>query len=181
MGRIAVIYKSRYGATKKYAEWLGEDLSADVFELKNAKIDQIEKYDIIIYGGGIYASGIAGFSFIRKHYDKLKDKKIIIYGVGASPFTEEWLNALKEHNLKGNLSDIPCFYFRGAWNEEKMSWMDRMLGRLLKKMAAKKDPAQYEPWESALMETIGSSRDWTDKGQIKQIIEYVENYNSNLI
>jgi len=33
MKNIAVIYKSKYGSTKKYAEWLGEDLQADVFEL----------------------------------------------------------------------------------------------------------------------------------------------------
>ena len=176
MSKIAVIYMSKYGATKKYAEWLGEDLSADVIELKNAKIDHIEKYDLIIYGRGIYASGIAGFSYISKNYDRLKNKKIIVFGVGASPFSEEWLTALKEHNLKGHLSDIPCFYFRGAWNEERMSWADRMLGRLLKKMVAKKDPAKYEPWEAALMETIGSSRDWTDRSQIKQIVEYVKNH-----
>ena len=64
------------------------------------------------------------------------------------------------------------FYCRGAWNEDVMSWKDRTLCNMLKKVVAKKDPATYEPWEAALMQAIGSNFDWTDKQNIKQIIEY---------
>lgn len=173
MSKVAVIYQSKYGSTRKYAEWLREDLSADLFETKKAKIEQIEKYDTVILGGGIYATGIAGISFLRKYYNRLKDKKIVVFAVGASPYSEKGMAELRKRNLKGRLSQIPCFYCRGAWNEEIMSWKDRMLCGLLKKAVAKKDPATYEPWEVALMETVGSSKDWTDKEQIKQIVECI--------
>lgn len=174
MSRIIVVYQSKYGATKKYAEWLAEELSCDIIETKKATVEQIEKYDIVILGGGIYATGIAGISFLKKHYERLKNKKVIVFAVGASPYDEKAMTVLKESNFKGELSHIPCFYCRGAWNEEIMSWKDRTLCNLLKKAVAKKEPATYEPWEAALMQAVDSSCDWTDKEYIKQILEYVQ-------
>jgi menaquinone-dependent protoporphyrinogen IX oxidase len=173
MSKILVMYQSKYGATKKYAEWLSKELACDVIETKNAKVDDVKGYDTIILGGGIYASGIAGISFLKKNYQRLKDKKIIVFAVGASPYTEKGMKELKDRNLKGELSGIPCFYCRGAWNEEKMSWLDRTLCNMLKKSVAKKDPATYEPWESALMEAIGSSCDWTDKKELEPLLAYI--------
>ncbi|MGI5997438.1 MAG: flavodoxin domain-containing protein [Lutispora sp.] len=174
MRNTVVIYQSKYGSTKKYAQWLAEELSSDLIETKKASIEQIKKYDVIILGGGIYATGIAGISFLKKHYEKLKNKKVIVFAVGASPYDEKAIRALREHNLKMELSGIPLFYCRGAWNEEIMSWKDKTLCNLLKKAVAKKDPDTYEPWEAALMQAVGQSCDWTDKKNIKEIVEYVK-------
>jgi hypothetical protein len=43
---------------------------------------------------------------------------------------------------------------------------------MLKKAVAKKDPANYEPWEAALMEADGNW-DWTDRAAITPIVEYI--------
>ena len=174
MSKIVVMYKSKYGATKKYAEWLSDELSCDLIETKKADINKIKEYDTIILGGGIYATGIAGISFLKKNYKKLKDKKIAVFAVGASPYNHSAFKVLKEYNLKDTLSDLTCFYCRGSWNEEKMSWKDKTLCKLLKKFVTKKDPADYEPWEEALMEAMGSQVDWTDKENIKPIIEFIK-------
>ena len=173
MGRAVVIYQSKYGATKKYAQWLSEELLCDLIETKKATVEQIEKYDVIILGGGIYATRIAGISFLKKYYERLKNKRIIVFAVGASPYDEKAMAILKEKNFKKELSHIPCFYCRGSWNEEIMSWKDRTLCNLLKKAVEKKDPSTYEPWETGLMQAIGSNNDWTDKEYIKQITECV--------
>lgn len=174
MSKIVVMYKSKYGATRKYAEWLSEELSCDLIETKKANIDKIKEYDTIILGGGIYATGISGISFLKKNYKKLKDKKIAVFAVGASPHNDAAFKTLKEHNLRDSLSEIPFFYFRGSWNEDKMSWKDKTLCSMLKKFVAKKDPADYEPWEDALMQAIGSQIDWTDKENLKPILEFVQ-------
>lgn len=174
MSNIVIIYQSKYGATRKYAHWLSEEFSCDLVETKKAEIDKIANYDVIILGGGIYATGIAGISFLSKHYARLKEKKVIVFAVGASPYNEKAMEALKERNFKGELRKVPCFYCRGAWNENSMPWKDRTLCGLLKKAVAKKDPANYEPWELALMQAIGSNFDWTDKENLKPIIELVQ-------
>lgn len=49
-----ILYQSKYGAAKKYADWLAEETGYPCMETKKADIKEIEKYDTIILGGGIY-------------------------------------------------------------------------------------------------------------------------------
>jgi menaquinone-dependent protoporphyrinogen IX oxidase len=174
MGNIIVMYQSKYGATRKYAQWLADALECSSVETKKATLEQVQQYDVIILGGGIYATGIAGIGFLKKHYDQLKDKKIIVFAVGASPYDDQAMAELKKRNLTDALANLPLVYCRGAWNEDAMSWKDRVLCNLLKKMVAKKDPASYAPWESALMQAVGSSHDWTEREQIQPILDLVK-------
>ena len=65
-------------------------------------------------------------------------------GYRASPFDQEAYEAVVAHNMKGALEGIPCFYCRGAWNEDEMTFKDRTLCRMLQKAVAKKNPKDYE-------------------------------------
>lgn len=58
-----VLYQSKYGATKKYVDWLTETIKFSCLEIKKTDIKDLAKYDIVILAGGIYASGIAGLTF----------------------------------------------------------------------------------------------------------------------
>ena len=71
-----VIYKTKYGATQRYAEWIGEALQADVFNIRKFTKERFAGYDTIILGGGIYAGNINGLSLISKDFDQLKDKNL---------------------------------------------------------------------------------------------------------
>ncbi|HHT24712.1 MAG TPA: flavodoxin [Clostridiaceae bacterium] len=168
-----ILFQSKYGTTKKYAEWLSEETGFSVIEIKKAKIEDVKEYDVIILGGGIYASGIAGISFLKKYFDILKEKILIVFCVGASPFNEEALRTIAAKNLKNELSRIPCFYCRGAWNLEEMNVIDRTMCKMLRKVIAKKEPSEYEIWEKALMAAGDRSCDWTDKEYLEPIIKYL--------
>ncbi len=168
-----ILYQSKYGATKKYALWLKEQTDFDIFETKSADIKRVAEYDTIILGGGIYASGIAGLSFLKKNYSLLKNKKIAVFCVGASPYDKDAFDQIIQHNFRDELSKIPCFYCRGAWDEEKMSFKDRTLCKMLQKAVSKKDPSLYEPWEKALMCAVGQKCDWTDKEYLQPIIKFI--------
>ena len=73
-----ILYQSKYGATKKYADWISEETGFSCVETKKAVIEDIVKYDTIILGGGIYASGIAGLSFLKKNIKQLSDNRILL-------------------------------------------------------------------------------------------------------
>lgn len=165
-----ILYQSKYGATKKYAQWLTEATGFPCAEIKKADIRQMATYDTIILGGGIYASGIAGLSFLKKHYGKLKDKKIIVFCVGASPYDEKAVSEITQHNLKDDLVGLPLFYCRGAWDEEAMGFTDRTLCKMLQKAVAKQDPSTYEPWMAALLSAVSQKCDWTDKKYLEPIL-----------
>lgn len=175
MEKGIIVYQSKYGATKKYVEWLLGMTNFRCIEISKAVVNEVAQYETIILCGGIYASGIAGLSFLKKNIDKLKNKKLAILCVGASPYDEKAFADIKAHNLTGDLRDIPLFYGRGAWNENKMKFMDRTLCKMLQKSVAKKDPSTYEPWMQALMCAVGQNRDWTDKKYLIPLMEYLKN------
>lgn len=175
-----VLYQSKYGATKKYACWLEEALGFACMEVGETAGDIVKQYDTIIFCGGIYASGIAGLAFLKKHIRGLQDKKTAIFCVGASPYDESALAEIKARNLTGDLRGIPLFYGRGAWDESKMTFRDKILCRLLQKSVAKRDPDTYEPWMKALMCAVGQNCDWTDRKYLVPLLDYLKNEAENL-
>lgn len=88
MKKGIIIYQSKYGATKKYAEWLCKMTGFECVEIPKALISEVMNYEIVLLCGGIYASGIAGLSFLKKNINSLRNKKIAIFCVGASPYDE---------------------------------------------------------------------------------------------
>ena len=173
MKKGIVLYQSKYGATKKYAEWLAGKTGFDCVEHKKAEAWQVAEYETVVLGGGIYASGIAGLSFLRKNWERLREKKLAVFAVGAAPYDEAAFAAVCGQNLRGELAEIPCFYCRGGWDPEKMSLVDRTLCKMLRKAVAKKDPATLEPWEKALCEAGDSACDWTDHWYLEPLVRYL--------
>lgn len=135
-----ILYKSKYGSTKKYAEWLARECGFDLTEVAKAKIKDVSRYKNVVLCGAIYASGIAGLSYLKKHYKVLADKNIAVFCVGASPFDKKALAAIKARNFKDGLEGLPLFYGRGAWNEEKMSFSDRLSAVCCKRRLQRKIP-----------------------------------------
>lgn len=174
MTKGIIVYQSKYGATKKYAEWLQVMTNFQYIEISKAVVNEVAQYETIILCGGIYASGIAGLSFLKKNIDKLKNKKLAILCVGASPYDEKAFTEIKARNLTGDLRDIPLFYGRGAWDESKMKFLDRTLCKMLQKSVVKKDPSTYEPWMNAFMCAVGQTCDWTDKKYLIPLMNYLK-------
>ena len=138
-----IIYKTKYGTTKKYVDWLIEDTKFDSIEVDKANINSVKDYDTIILCGPVYASSIKGLSFIRKNYNNLKDKKLAIFGVGASPLEDTTIENLMTFSIKKDLKEIPLFYGRGAMDEDNLSFKDKMLCKLLRQALKKQDPSTY--------------------------------------
>ena len=174
MSRGIILYQSKYGATKKYVDWLVEETGYDCIETKDAKVANLQNYDVIILGGGVYASGIAGLQFIKKNIGRLGNKKIVVFAIGASPYDEKAIMQIRKMHFKDELRNIPLFYCRGAWDEEKMKFTDRTLCKMLQKVVAKQNPDEYEPWQKALMCAAGQKCDWTDKAYLGELLKYIE-------
>ena len=64
--KTAVIFKSKYGSTRKYAQWIAADLQADLFAADKIKVRDLAPYQTIVYGGYLYAGSIAGIKLLTK-------------------------------------------------------------------------------------------------------------------
>mgnify|MGYP002516437812 FL=1 len=173
MEKGIIIYKSKYGAAKKYAQWLQRMTGFQCIRTRDAALKDILQYDTIVLCSSIYASGIAGLPFLKKNIDSLRNKKIAIFCVGASPYDESAFEEIKARNLTGNLKGIPLFYGRGAWDLSKMTFIDRTICKMLQRSISKKDPDTYEPWMKALMCSVGKSCDWTDEKYLLPLLDFL--------
>jgi hypothetical protein len=74
--KTIVIYKSKTGYTKQYAQWIAEELSADILPADKVSFQKLAEYDCIIFGGRLYAVGIDGLSLIKKNFDCVRRRCI---------------------------------------------------------------------------------------------------------
>lgn len=170
--KILVVYKSKTGYTKKYAQWLSQELSCDIKENSKLTLKDLTPYDTIIYGGGLYAVGINGLSLIKKNFDSLKDKKLIVFAVGATPPREKDLQKVWEANLtEEQRSSIHTFYCRGGFDFSKLSTGNKLLMNMMKK----KLQSMKNPDEDALgmLEAFDKPVDFTDKNNLLPLLALV--------
>lgn len=61
--KTLVVYRSHYGSTRRYAQWLAQALDADAAEERQADARLVQNYECVIFGGGLYAGSIAGAAY----------------------------------------------------------------------------------------------------------------------
>jgi flavodoxin len=165
-----IVYKSKTGFTKKYAEWIAKELDSDIIEQKFFNKNYLKKYDLIIYGGSLHAIGIFGLKKILKLLKNKQDKKIIVFAVGASPLKKKVLEEIKQHNFKNKT--IPLFYLRGGFNFKKLDLFNKIIMYLfIKNLESKKDKTKDE---IGLIKAYKKPVDFTDKKNIKEIIKFIK-------
>ncbi|MBP5578506.1 MAG: flavodoxin [Ruminococcus sp.] len=169
-----ILCRSKYGASARYAQWLSQETGFKVTDTKKADIKEVEKYDTIILGGGIYASSIAGIAFLKKNITALKGKRIFVYCCGLAPYSDEVIGILKNKNLSGELSDIPLFYYRGSWNMDDLSFPDKAMMKLYIKMLEKKDQAELKDYDRPMLEVKDKKVDWTDKKNLEPLLGLIK-------
>ncbi|MDF2486458.1 MAG: flavodoxin [Herbinix sp.] len=136
--KTVVVYRSKTGFTKNYACWLAKRFNCTLLEGSKVSGKELSDYDTIIYGGGLYASGISGIKLITKNFEQLKDKRIIVFAVGASPSHKGIAEELLNTNIPREQQDkIEFFYLRGGFDYTRLSPFYRVLMQL-KKIQLKK-------------------------------------------
>lgn len=173
--KTIVIYKSKSGFVKRYAEWIAAELGADLFEASKVTIGKLAAYDTVIYGGGLYISGINGVKFITRNLDKLNGKKVVVFATGATPSREADLQEVRTKNFTAEeLQKIKFFYLRGGFDFNKLSIIDKVLMTLLKfKLKRKKQPTADE---RGMLAAYGQPVDFTRKKNIDELIAYVRDF-----
>lgn len=176
MNNVVVLYRSRYGASEKYANWICEDLKCNKIKVKDADIKKLEKYKTIIFIGGIYGGKIKGLSFIKKNFMFLKDKKIIVVAVGITPYSENTLAGIRALNFRESLQDLPLFYCLGVWNISKMSLPHKIICKMIGAVIRAKDGDSSKNMEDGIEISKEEKKDLTSKKQLNPIFEYINNH-----
>ena len=193
MERTIVIYKSKYGSTKKYAEWIAGELECPAVSIEDFKKGELKNYDKVIYGGAVQAGGIKELDkFLKwiksdlKLLDLYRNGKITaedlkksgvirrqyaIFAVGINLENEEARQQLLDINFPKSYMKLPCFYLPGEYHPENIKGADKMIIGLAKKMVAKKKAADVTEEDRLLLERLEKGCNMIDRQRIVPIIE----------
>ncbi len=174
--KIAVIYKSKYGATKRYAGWIAIKLNADLYELSDIRVKDLKEYDTIIYGGPLYVGKIKGIKFIINNYEHLKNKKVKLFIVGMRNNDEVYINSILKNNIPEEiLQSIDTFYFKGKMYYKELSIKDKILIASLRSSISNKKYINITSNEKVILDIVGNPIDFTDKKAIDNIVNGLYN------
>ncbi|MGL4913789.1 MAG: flavodoxin domain-containing protein [Romboutsia sp.] len=171
--KIAVIYKSKYGSSKRYAGWIALRLDADLYEIDDIRVKDLEEYDMIIYGGGIYIGKINGIKFITKNYDRIKEKKVIVFTVGMESTGENFDRVVKNTFDEKYLENIRVFNFKGSLDYSNLSFTDKILMKGLKLSIDKKSIRELTEDDKLILEGFEREVNLCDKKSIEPLIENI--------
>ncbi len=131
--KTIVLYKSKSGYTKTYAEWISEALGCEMMESSGVNPETLLEYDTIIYGGGLYAAGINGIELITGNIDDLKGKNLVVWATGSCRGTPEEQEDIWSRNFTPEQrAVIKGYYLRGGFDYTKLNKVDKVLMSLLR-------------------------------------------------
>lgn len=163
-----IIYHSKTGFTKKYAQWIGEELHFECLPYEKRNRVSLAEYDILIYGGSVHAGSIMGLKWLKGQKNG-NQSSWIVFATGAIPAGPDTVRDMLEQNLKD--TQMKGFYFPGGINYEAMGAGNRLLMSMFRKMiSGKKDKT---PQEEEMAAALQSSYDLSDRKAIRPLIEYV--------
>jgi len=137
-----VIYKGKYGATKQYAIWIGQELQLTVASADRFPLDELPKYDYIILGSSVYIGKLEIKDWLKKNFQVLRNKKIFLFQVAGSPSDQiEKRESYNKASLSSTiLEKIQFYYLPGRMIMRNLSAWDRFMLHMGAKLT--KDPVE---------------------------------------
>ena len=176
MEKVVVIYDSKYGSTERYARWIAEELSCPLKKRAEAGKDDLKNYDVIVYGGGLYAGGVSGIRLLTGSDKLLENKKVILFTCGlADPSDPENVKHIQESLGKVLTPDMMerfrIFHLRGGIDYGKLSLVHRSMMGMLVRMMKKKDPSELGEEDREILRTYGGTVDFVNLETARPVIE----------
>ena len=173
--KVISVYSSQTGFTKRYADWLAEELGAEAITLAEAKklnSHYFADYDAIVYGGWAMGGKIVNSEWFTQRIPSWEGKKLAIFCVGASPNE----NPEVEVALHSALTDeerkyAKAFYCQGGLSYEKMKLPSKLAMKAFAAIVGKKKDATEQ--EKDMGEMISHSYDISDRKFIMPIVSYL--------
>ena len=159
-----IIYKSNYGSTKQYAQWISEETGYEALELKKVKKNSIKDCDVVIVGSPIIAGQPLITKWIQKKWPLFEGKKIALYTTSGAkaedPLLQKSFNSSFDQIIT---SKVKYFPQGGRMIFSDLKPIDKFLMNIGKKI--EKDPK--------VKEEMDKDKDHINRDGIKPILEYV--------
>ena len=171
--KTLVIYTSQTGFTKKYAQWIAEEMKGDIYDLQDVKKKEdsfFDGYEAIVYAGWCMAGNIVKVKWFWDRAAAWKGKRLAVVAVGGSPNESPEVETFKKNILSDEQSRyIKAFYCQGGFDYEKMNTASKLAMKMFIS-ALKKKPDEKS---RQMADIISESYDISDKKFTEPIAAYL--------
>ena len=179
MKKAIVIYSSKRGSTKQYAEWIAEELNknceCELVAFKDSKAYNLYEYDLIVYGGWIRGSGIVDFDVFSKRLDEELLSKMVVFGCGIADETPDnymqvWslnIGKLDPHNECKSV----MYILGGRYDPSAVTGLDKMLMGVAKKVMLSGATPDAEGPAAMMKDRIEKGCDLVKRDNINSLIK----------
>ncbi len=134
MKKVGIVYTSKYGHTKQYADWLVESLGkndADAVNVASFNPTQLLAYKLIIFASGVYSDKLPIMDFIKKNMTGISIAKTMVMAVSwYTNDSEEAVKKLTEENYPDQFKGkVPMFVVNSGIDMKKIPVVDK--GKLM--------------------------------------------------
>lgn len=168
MDKTIIIYRSKTGFSRRYAQWLAEDLRCQAADFRERNRLRLPEYGTIILAGGLYAGQMSGLGWLKKQLPGLAGKRIAALAVGCAPADTPDLPESME-KLFGPLPQVRGFYCQGGLDYEHMGAVDRAM------MAALRASLRGKPEMADMLAGISRSFDAADRSSLAPLVQWARN------
>ena len=177
MDNTLVVYNSKYGHTKKYAQWLAEELNSDILNGKNLKNNILDSYSTIFFGSSLYAGKNKAARLIVKNFEQIRDKKLVLFTCGlgdvSNPTNIDNINRALDKVITPEIrKKVKIFHVRGGIDYKNLSVLHKIMMKLLYSKISKKSESELNDEDREFMATYGQKIDLSDKKMLEPIIQY---------
>lgn len=134
--KAIVLYRSQTGFTRRYGEWISDELACPLKDIKDVKIGDLDGYDTIIFGGPLFADIILGLGYLKKFINE--KRKVFIFATGISRDYESKVEEIKR-NIPDILKEASLFYLPGGFDYKRLTFINRQMIKLLRRSLKNKE------------------------------------------
>jgi menaquinone-dependent protoporphyrinogen IX oxidase len=161
-----IIYKSKYGSTEEYANWISEETGFGIKSVKQVTKNDIANADIIIIGSPVMAGKYTIAGWLKSHWFELKEKTIAFFSVCATSTNDkDQIEKFWEASFPEDIrSKLKFFMFGGRKEFDRLNSVAKFMLKTVSKI--EKDPKVKE---ELLMDVNNMNRDY-----IKPLTDYID-------
>lgn len=180
MANGVVLYTSRTGSTARYAQAIAQACAFDLREAIKTPISKLQRYDTIVYGGGLYHDRIDGIPYLMENISYFPTQDIIVFGVGISPLDARLIEAVNLRSFGENPRRLPhLVVFRGSFDPSQAKgglFANRLYKDLVALQERREQGARLTPGEKTVLEAWESKTplDYEETNSISQVTIAVE-------
>lgn len=177
MDKSIVIYTSKRGSTKQYAEWIAEDLGCRAVPLDDVLKEGIDLHDYgcVVYGGWIRGSGIVDFDKFAKLLDEDVMKRLIVYGTGfadetAENYAQVWGYSIGKLDPKNENGAI-LYILGGRYVPEEVTGMDGFLIKIMRTVLLSGSTPDAKKQADKIRDRIDNGVDMVSRDNIASLVK----------